>query len=68
MKCKLCKDEGWICEEHPDKPFGHDDCCGWGDPCPDCNDGGETGGDFYDLRTDEGIAMFERDVLGETTH
>jgi hypothetical protein len=30
--------EGWICEEHPDRPHPHDDCAGPGDPCdnPNC--------------------------------
>jgi hypothetical protein len=21
--CKLCRDEQWVCEEHPDQPWGH---------------------------------------------
>ncbi len=20
--CDICKDEGWVCEEHPDQPWG----------------------------------------------
>jgi hypothetical protein len=24
----------WICEEHPDRGFPHDDCSGPGMPCP----------------------------------
>lgn len=26
-------DEGWVCEEHPDQPFPHDDCSGPGVAC-----------------------------------
>ena len=22
MKCSLCKDCGWVCEDHPDQPVG----------------------------------------------
>jgi hypothetical protein len=29
--------EGWICEEHHDRGWPHDDCAGPGVPCPDCN-------------------------------
>jgi hypothetical protein len=31
-----CKD-GWICEQHPDRGWPHDDCGGPGVPCPSCN-------------------------------
>ena len=36
--CGKCAD-GWICEEHPDKPWPHDDCSGPGVPCenPACD-------------------------------
>jgi hypothetical protein len=37
MTCARCHDTHWTCEEHPDKPMGHDGCKGAGDPCPDCN-------------------------------
>ena len=32
-------DNGWICEEHPDLPWPHDDCGGPGVPCenPACD-------------------------------
>ena len=30
--CGRCAD-GWICEEHPDKPWPHDHCYGPGVPC-----------------------------------
>jgi hypothetical protein len=33
----ICAD-GWICEQHPDMPWPHDDCAGPGELCPnpDC--------------------------------
>jgi hypothetical protein len=35
--CGECED-GWICEEHPDQPMGHEHCSGAGMPCqnPKC--------------------------------
>ena len=35
--CGKC-DDGWICEEHPERPWPHDDCGGPGMPCdvPTC--------------------------------
>ena len=33
--CGQCND-GWICEDHPDKPFQHDACGGIGWACK-CN-------------------------------
>ena len=47
MTCTRCQGTRWTCEEHPDKPMGHDGCKGAGDPCPDCND---AGGDLPDIR------------------
>ena len=37
LTCGKC-DEGWICEEHPDRPWPHDNCSGRGVPCdvPTC--------------------------------
>jgi hypothetical protein len=32
--CPLCRDERWICEQHPDQPMGHDGSRGAGVPCP----------------------------------
>jgi hypothetical protein len=31
--------KGWVCEDHPAKPFNHDDCGGAGSICtnPDCD-------------------------------
>jgi len=34
--CKLCRGIRWVCEEHPDQPWGHDGCRGAGMPCPLC--------------------------------
>lgn len=31
--CKTGGGVGWICEEHPDRPWPHDDCAGPGMPC-----------------------------------
>ena len=35
---------GWVCEEHPDKPWDHDNCGGAGQPCknPDCRKDPDT--------------------------
>ena len=37
LTCGKC-DEGWICEQHPDLPWPHDDCGGPGMRCdvPTC--------------------------------
>jgi DNA-directed RNA polymerase subunit RPC12/RpoP len=37
LTCGKCAD-GWICEEHPDLPWPHDNCLGPGVPCdvPTC--------------------------------
>jgi len=40
--CKVCDDSGWVCEEHPSKPWEDSDssrscdCGGAGMPC-ECN-------------------------------
>ena len=37
MKCHRCQDARWVCENHPDNPWGagHGECCGGaGVPCP----------------------------------
>lgn len=31
--CPICAGTGWICENHPDQPFGHAGCGGAGGPC-----------------------------------
>jgi hypothetical protein len=33
LTCGRCAD-GWVCEDHPDQPHGHDGCDGAGEPCP----------------------------------
>lgn len=38
--CPQCGGARWVCEEHPDRPWPHDDCAGPGVPCPGCNDSG----------------------------
>jgi hypothetical protein len=39
--CATCKGVGWVCENHPDRPWSKKvsgGCeCGAGMPCPDCN-------------------------------
>jgi hypothetical protein len=40
MKCSLCEDCGWVCENHPPKPWEGLRACscgGAGAPCPWCN-------------------------------
>jgi hypothetical protein len=43
MSCPVCDNTGWVCENHPDRPFKmfskrFDACnCGAGAPCDLCN-------------------------------
>ena len=40
MTCGLCEDTGWVCENHPGKPWDGDHACGCGAagmPCMRCN-------------------------------
>jgi hypothetical protein len=43
MRCEVCDDTGWVCEDHGDRPLKGDskrgDACdyGVGMPCPHCN-------------------------------
>lgn len=40
MECTLCQDVGWVCEEHPGRPWAGPRACGCGAagiPCPLCN-------------------------------
>ena len=40
MKCIFCADTGWVCENHPRRPWEGQyacDCGGAGMPCPNCN-------------------------------
>jgi hypothetical protein len=34
--CPVCDGFGWVCEDHSDKPWEHDDCGGAGAACV-CN-------------------------------
>jgi hypothetical protein len=45
MKCLLCEDCGWVCENHPDRPFEGEHACtcsGAGAPCSNCNPTSES--------------------------
>jgi hypothetical protein len=39
--CTQCRNARWVCEEHPDRPWGEVegacDCGAAGMPCPECN-------------------------------
>ena len=36
-ECEICNGEGWVCENHSDKPWLEGECCGGaGMPCV-CN-------------------------------
>ena len=38
--CTRCDDNGWVCEDHQDRPWEGERACGCGAagaPCPDCN-------------------------------
>jgi hypothetical protein len=40
MKCSPCEDCGWVCENHPVRPWEGQHACrcgGAGMPCPSCN-------------------------------
>jgi hypothetical protein len=40
VKCILCADTGWVCENHLTRPWGGPNACpcgGAGAPCPMCN-------------------------------
>lgn len=37
--CASCEGSGWLCADHPAKPFKHDDCGAEGAPCV-CNPAG----------------------------
>jgi hypothetical protein len=40
MKCSRCEDRGWVCENHPERPWEGGNACtcgGVGMPCPRCN-------------------------------
>ena len=40
MKCTVCEDTGWVCENHSETPWDGEHACkcgGAGMPCPKCN-------------------------------
>jgi hypothetical protein len=40
MICAICEDIGWVCENHPERPWDGPHACscgGAGAPCPNCN-------------------------------
>lgn len=49
-KCSICLGIGWVCENHPDRPWDDElGCtCGAGEPCK-CNAVGEPGVDEPDI-------------------
>lgn len=64
--CPMClgaREPGWLCEEHPNRPWAHDGCDGVGVPCP-CNPEGEVqlpevfvdcdGGLHFEAKVDDG--------------
>jgi hypothetical protein len=41
IKCAVCMDTFWVCENHPAKPWDGPSACGCGGagmPCPACNE------------------------------
>jgi len=49
LRCNACRDTGWVCEIHPNRPWTGTHGCGCGatgTPCPDCN---ETSTRFPDV-------------------
>jgi len=60
-KCQRCYGARWVCEVHPNEPWGGDHskrCDGAGMPCPDCNELHE--GERPDMG-DDFIPAFDRD-------
>jgi hypothetical protein len=46
MKCVLCEDSGWVCENHPKRAWEGEHACGCGGagmPGPACNVPGDPG-------------------------
>jgi hypothetical protein len=40
VPCRRCDSSRWVCEVHPERPWGGPHACGCdaaGMPCPDCN-------------------------------
>ncbi|MBE7416504.1 MAG: hypothetical protein HS128_01950 [Ideonella sp.] len=38
LMCARCAGSGWLCDEHPDQPWGHDDDCDAGGIACRCNE------------------------------
>jgi hypothetical protein len=69
MNCNYCQDSGWVCEEHPDKPMGHDTCKQQqGMPCPDCDEGDFSPNSAMDFFPDRIIGQFQGEHGAETDH
>lgn len=51
MSCLICKDEGWVCENHPEIAWngGEQECCGGaGSPCK-CNTSNPPWSNFTEI-------------------
>lgn len=46
----ICGGKGWICEQHPERVWPHEDCAGPGMPCA-CNPNGTIHTDFRVIMT-----------------
>ena len=72
LTCGKC-DNGWICEEHPDLPWPHDDCGGPGVPCenPACDFSiiatGRSKHRGYDTKPDE-LADERQTIVIQVAH
>jgi hypothetical protein len=73
VRCTVCDDTGWVCENHPDRPWDgggstrSDVCgCGAGKPCPTCNmpapgERPRMGPGMTSLPIRHAVAWFDRD-------
>jgi hypothetical protein len=41
MKCSICEDRGWVCENHPEKPWEGEHACTAVRMAPPCNRGND---------------------------
>lgn len=41
-RCAGATEPGWVCADHPERPWEHGGCEAEGAPCPDCNPGGRV--------------------------
>ena len=46
MTCTRCQGERWVCGQHPERGWPHDDCAGPGVPCPECQPGVSGGAEL----------------------